>query len=243
MPTKHLVGIFCVKIHIMKAIILAGGKGTRLKPLTDTIPKPLLEIHNKPILQYILEELPESVTDIYIVGDYLIEKIRIFLSTYNTNKNITLVQQIKDRKGTMAALLSVKDFIEPKERFMVLNGDDLQNKKELENCLKHPRTFAVQHSHIPYYAIESKNGIVKSFRKQTEKEKAELGAKIATGTYVLDADIFLFDPVVLSDGDIGIPQTIIAHTETYPVHIVETKKWHPINTFEDFKNAKLKLEK
>jgi NDP-sugar pyrophosphorylase family protein len=227
----------------MKAIILAAGKGTRLKPLTDTTPKPLLIIKNKPILAHIIENLPDEIHEVYIVGEYLIDALHKFISTYTSNKNIKVVPQIKSQKGTMAALLSVKDFMKPKERFLVLNGDDLQNKQELESCLKYPRSFAVQHSHIPYYAIESRNGIVNSFRKQTEEEKNSLGAKIATGTYVLDTDIFLFDPIVLSDGDIGIPQTIIAHTDTYSVCVIETKHWHPVNTIEDFESAKMKLEK
>ncbi|MCX6752982.1 MAG: sugar phosphate nucleotidyltransferase [Candidatus Nomurabacteria bacterium] len=224
----------------MKVIIFAAGKGSRLQPITDTTPKPLIQINNKPILSHIIESLPDEITEIYIVGKHLIEQLHVFSKTHNLNKKITIVEQINSHTGTMAALLSVKDLfdLEKKERFLVLNGDDLQNKKELEMYLQYPRSFGVQHSHIPYYAIESYNGIVKGFRKQTKEELEKGGAKIATGTYVLDTEIFKFEPIVLSDGDIGLPQTILSQKDTYPIHIVETTKWIPINSHEDLQKAK-----
>ncbi len=93
--------------------------------------------------------------------------------------------------------------------------------------------------HIPYYTIESENGIVKNFRKQTEEEKVQ-GSLIATGVYVLDTQIFDFEPVVLSDGSIGLPQTILSQKEKYPVHVVETKKWISVNTIDDLEKARLR---
>jgi len=56
---------------IMKAIILAAGRGTRMKPLTDTTPKPLISIAGKPILEHNLEHIYESVDEIIIVIKYL----------------------------------------------------------------------------------------------------------------------------------------------------------------------------
>ncbi len=242
LPNVYLVGIYVIMYKSMKAIIFAAGKGNRLKPLTDTTPKPLLLIENKPIIAHIIDELPDQITDVYIVGKHLIEQIHDFVHSFNTTKNITVVEQINSHSGTMAALLSVKGFFKDKnERFMVLNGDDLQIKSELDLYLEKPRAFGIQKMHIPYYVIESENGIVKNFRKQTEEEKIS-GAKIATGVYVLDAQIFEFEPVVLSDGDIGLPQTILAYKETYPVHVIETNEWIPVNTIEDLEVARLKMK-
>ena len=221
----------------MKAIILAAGKGSRLKPLTNTTPKPLLPILGKPILAYIIESLPDEIDDVYIVGQYLIEQLETFCATHRTSKKIQVIQQTDSYTGTMAALLSVQPFINTNERFLVLNGDDLHAKEELEQHLKYQRTFGVQHMHIPYYAIESENGIVQKFRKQTEQEKTITGAKIANGVYLLDTQIFGFNPVVLSDGDIGIPQTILANTGIYPVHEVESTLWKPINTTQEYQEV------
>lgn len=64
----------------MKAVILAAGVGTRLKPITNNTPKCLVKVSNKPILQYQIESyLYADIKDIIIVVGYLSEKIKVFL--------------------------------------------------------------------------------------------------------------------------------------------------------------------
>ncbi|GAG21869.1 unnamed protein product, partial [marine sediment metagenome] len=68
----------------MKAIILAAGRGSRLKPLTDTIPKPLLEVNGKTILERAIDTLLEvGITDILVVVGHLAEKIKVVVDKYN----------------------------------------------------------------------------------------------------------------------------------------------------------------
>ena len=65
-----------MKTIIKKAVILAGGEGTRHRPLTLTTPKPLIKIHGKPFVEYIIEELKKNgITEIILVTGYLHEKI------------------------------------------------------------------------------------------------------------------------------------------------------------------------
>ena len=65
-----------MKTVIKQAVILAGGQGTRLRPLTLTTPKPLIKIHGKPFVEYIIEELKKNgITEIILVTGYLHEKI------------------------------------------------------------------------------------------------------------------------------------------------------------------------
>ena len=61
----------------MKAVILAAGEGTRLRPLTKNKPKPLVEINGKPILEYTLAELPRTIEEIVFVVGYKKEKIKL----------------------------------------------------------------------------------------------------------------------------------------------------------------------
>ena len=72
----------------MKAIILCAGRGTRLQPLTDTVPKTLLTVKNKPILQHILENLPDQIDEVFLVVDYLKEKIIEFIAKYHSDLKI-----------------------------------------------------------------------------------------------------------------------------------------------------------
>ena len=73
----------------MKAIILAAGKGTRLRPLTETTPKPLLKIANKPILEYNLDALSGLITEALIVVGYKKEMIMEYFGTSYKKIKIT----------------------------------------------------------------------------------------------------------------------------------------------------------
>jgi NDP-sugar pyrophosphorylase family protein len=230
----------------MKAIILAAGKGNRLKPYTDTIPKPLLSLRNTSddrdtLLTDILTTLPSYIDEVIIVIKYLEETIREYILKHDTyikkkNPNITQITCITqtEQKGTMGALLTIKDFIEKDERFLVLGGDDIHSKEELEICNTFPRAFGVHKKvMIGYKSIQvNEQGIVTELRNQTAEESIH-GCLIATGVYLLDGHIFDFEPVILLDGEIGLPQTLIAHTDTYPTYAVEEKSWISVNTVED----------
>ena len=68
-------------IEIKQAVILAGGLGTRLKPITDSIPKPMIPLNNKPFLEYLVEMLKENgITEIVLLLGYLPEKIQEYFS-------------------------------------------------------------------------------------------------------------------------------------------------------------------
>lgn len=218
----------------MKAIILAAGKGTRLQPLTLETPKSLLEVQGVPILEYILNELPDSIDEVIIVTDYLQQKILDFINSKTHRFSIQLVPQIQNEFGTMAALKSVKPFLREGEKFLVLNGDDLIIKSDLEKILQHERSFGVfKTSILPrYYKVVEKDGLLDSFQSQTDQEK-NAGVPIATGTYLLDTQIFNFETRLLSGGEIGIPQTLVDNKDSYPVNIIHFESWRPINSIAD----------
>lgn len=110
----------------MKGIILHGGHGTRLRPLTHTGPKQLLKIANKPMSQYALEDLRGAgITDIaVIIGDVYPEKVKEF---YEDGKKfgVTLTYVYQDKpKGIAHAISLCKDFI-GNDKFVVYLGDNI----------------------------------------------------------------------------------------------------------------------
>src|SRR3984885_8037211 len=107
----------------MKVIILAAGKGNRLLPLTEHIPKPLISIADKPIIDRIFQSLPDEINQVIIVVEHLKDKIRVHVGEDFYEKKVSYVEQISMR-GTFGALLSAKSLLYPDERFLVLNGDD-----------------------------------------------------------------------------------------------------------------------
>jgi glucose-1-phosphate thymidylyltransferase len=110
----------------MKGIILHGGHGTRLRPLTHTGPKQLLKIANKPMSQYVLEDLRDAgIKDIaIIIGDVYPEKVKEFYGNGEKfDVNITYVYQ-DNPKGIAHAISLCEDFI-GNDKFIVYLGDNI----------------------------------------------------------------------------------------------------------------------
>ncbi len=219
----------------MKAVILAAGRGTRLQPLTLETPKLLIEVAGKKIIDRIIDSLPDVINEAIIIVDHLKEAIQQY--AIDTHIKLTFVEQ-GDKRGTFGALLSAKENLKGESRFLVLNGDDINDKEELALHLLFPRSFGIQRMHMPnYYSMQvTDTGFISGWQPQTEEEKNS-DAFIATGVYILDPQIFDHPGVVVFNGEYGLPQTILEQKETNPIKAVITTKWQPINTFEDLKRA------
>ena len=127
----------------MKGIILHGGHGTRLRPLTHTGPKQLLKIANKPMSQYVLEDLRDAgIKDIaIIIGDVYPEKVKEFYG--NGEKfgvNLTYVYQ-DNPKGIAHAISLCEDFI-GNDKFIVYLGDNVLRK----NLIDYTKKFQTSNS-------------------------------------------------------------------------------------------------
>lgn len=107
----------------MQAVILAGGLATRLRPLTETIPKSMVLINNKPFLQYQLELLKNNgVTDIVLCVGYLHEQIEdYFQSGKDFGVNIKYRREGTNLLGTAGALKNAADLLD--EKFFLIYGD------------------------------------------------------------------------------------------------------------------------
>ncbi len=115
----------------MQAIILAGGKGTRLKPFTSNFPKPLVPIGDKPILEIVLKQLKHfGFTDITIAVNHLAELIMAFFGD-GSKLGLKIKYSIEDTPLGTAGPLSIIDDLD--DNFLVMNGDLLTtlNFKEL----------------------------------------------------------------------------------------------------------------
>lgn len=120
-------------------VIMAGGLGTRLQPLTNNTPKPMLPINGKPILERIIEKLiSQGFQEFYISINYLGEQVRDYFGDGSKwDVSIRYIEENK-RLGTAGALYKIKDII--KMPFVVMNGDvltDLDFKSLLSNHQKY----------------------------------------------------------------------------------------------------------
>lgn len=108
----------------MQVAILAGGKGTRLRPLTYTMAKSMINVHNKPFLEHQLELVKSfGLTDVLILGGYLGEQIQNYFSD-GSSLGMSIKYFFEETPmGTGGALKNAEDMLD--ENFLLLNGDTL----------------------------------------------------------------------------------------------------------------------
>jgi mannose-1-phosphate guanylyltransferase len=185
----------------MKAIILAGGVGTRLRPLSCTRPKLLFPILNKPLLDRTLERLEETgVNGVTLAVKFMAE---MFMQRYKKMAHGIEISYSVEKKPmrTGGAIKYAEKFIGHKEPFLVLNGDIFTTIDYTSMIKKHNKTDAI--ATIALYRVEdpSRYGTVKLAEncKITKfVEKAPSGQApsnlINAGIYVLDPKIFNYIP-------------------------------------------------
>ncbi|MFH1398607.1 MAG: nucleotidyltransferase family protein [Candidatus Woesearchaeota archaeon] len=113
-----------MEADLTKAVILAGGLGTRLRPLTDATPKPLLLIRNKPIIQHAVENFKKyNILDIVLAISYKAEQIMAYFGD-GSEFGVKITYSIeKELMGTGGALrYALQDY---KKRLLAINGDNL----------------------------------------------------------------------------------------------------------------------
>jgi mannose-1-phosphate guanylyltransferase len=104
----------------MHAVILAGGLGTRLRPLTYTTPKPLLPIMNEPMVERLIKILPIEIDTVVLAVSYMVDKLREHFKEHDIGREVILVEE-KDPLGTGGAIKNVKAHLH--DTFVVFNGD------------------------------------------------------------------------------------------------------------------------
>lgn len=172
----------------MKAVILAAGEGRRLRPFTETMPKVMLPVANKPVLEYVIDAVKTSgINEIILVVGYKKEVIMDYFKDYE-DINITYVIQEK-QFGTAHALLQTKDLIDGD--FLVLSGDNIIDHRGIEKLLKEKSKYSML---IKEHVHPSKYGVVvveKNILKEIVEKPSEEGEKfISTGIFKFPDSIF-----------------------------------------------------
>jgi mannose-1-phosphate guanylyltransferase len=187
----------------MKAIILAGGLGTRLYQLTKYIPKPMLPVQNVPVLERLVNLLKlHGITEIMINVMYRPEVImEHFQNGAKWGVNISYALE-KEQLGTAGSIKGVEDFIEGnKKPFLVLSGDALTNFDLGKIIRFHERKQAIATIALKEVEEVSKFGVVvtddmgliKGFQEKPEPHEAK-SKVINTGIYVFSPEIFKHIP-------------------------------------------------
>ncbi len=129
-------------LFIVKAVLLAAGKGTRIYPFSQEKPKPLIEVANKAVLEHNLDQMLGLVDEAIIVVGYKKDQIMEKLGDQYNSMKITYVVQ-EEMLGTGHALMQAEGKVTGK--FFVLNGDDLFSRRDMENLAKYDNSILLKH--------------------------------------------------------------------------------------------------
>lgn len=223
-----------------KAVILAGGKGTRLYPITYEIPKPLLPVKRKPIINYLVNLfLEQGITEIAVlINESFEEEFNWWKKRYYLNQKILFLKE-KEPLGTLGGLFYLKGWI-ANSPFFLTNGDELKKidlEKMAEFHSQKPVLATIALVGVPdpknYGVVLCENGLVEKFIEKPENPPSNY---INSGIYLFSPEIFKFHPG---------PKFSMVETDLFP-KLAEKKKlggfkfngeWLDCGNWERYKKA------
>jgi NDP-sugar pyrophosphorylase family protein len=231
----------------MYALILAGGKGERLRPLTDTLPKPMVPLHGKPILQHQVEWLSGvGVTDVVFLVGYRWEIVKDHFGD-GGKFGIRAHYSVEDCPlGRGGAIRQGFDQVpEEEESVMVLNGDIVTDETPQAVVERYRRKLSEDPSHLATIMVVpmvSPYGLVDTDDSDTVvgfREKVEL-------PYWINAGIYIFDRRIVAE----LPALGDHEIEAFPRLAQEGKIstlksrafWRSVDSFKDLREAEEHLE-
>ncbi|NQW23527.1 MAG: nucleotidyltransferase family protein [SAR202 cluster bacterium] len=226
----------------MYALILSGGKGERLRPLTDTLPKPMVPVCGKPILEYQVEWLKAGgVTDVVFLAGYRWEVIKEYFGdgqSFGINAHYSIEDSPMGRGGAIKMGFSKVPATE--NTVAVLNGDTITDETLDNVSVRYQERKSINKNHLatimvvpmvsPYGLVEiDESDTVTGFREKVEME------------HWINAGIYLFDRSIAAE----FPDLGDHETETFPrlaqagqLSAMRSRSfWHSIDSFKDLREA------
>ncbi|MBN2567237.1 NTP transferase domain-containing protein [Candidatus Woesearchaeota archaeon] len=227
--------------RIPYAVILAAGRSTRTEPLTSDLPKPLLRLGEKNLLEWNLDSLAGLVDEAVIVVGFRKEKIRRYFGGSHNGIRLTYVEQTAQR-GTGDAVRQAEQRLSG--RFLILMGDDLYGRTDVERMLRHG--YAVLARPAPHperfgvYGVDDDLYVT----KLVEKPAHPPSEYVNNAMYLLDTGIFTYLRRVTASerGEIELTDAVHAFAQDHRVKLVVGKDyWLPIGYPWSLLDAKERL--
>jgi mannose-1-phosphate guanylyltransferase len=178
----------------LQAVILAGGFGTRLRPLTLTCPKPLVPVANVPIIRRIIDKLPRDVDKVVLAVNYKLDMLARYFAEHDVGREVVLVEE-KEPLGTAGAIKNVEREIDGP--FLVLNGDvldslDVAAFRRFHESRRAFGTIALWEVADPRHfgVMEMDGERIVRFVEKPETPEAAPSRLANAGTYLLEPGVF-----------------------------------------------------
>ena len=226
------------KIINIPVVIMAGGKGTRLDPFTRILPKALIPIDNKPIIEIIMDKFAEfGMTNFYISVNNKSKMIKAFFEDFHSKYNISFIDE-NIPLGTAGGIKYLENRIDTP--FFVSNCDIIIQCDYFKIYKFHKKgkfdltlVSSIQHHIIPYGVCKlESNGSLK-----TIKEKPEYNFLVNTGMYILNPNILQFIPKNKSFDMTDLIKCLKEEKKKVGVYPISEKSWIDIGQWEEYKKT------
>ena len=220
---------------MLKAVILAGGFGKRLKPVTDFVPKPLVPIKNIPIIEWQIRYLKRfGIKEIIICTGYKKKMIESYLGKIKTDIKIHFSDE-DTPLGTGGAIKKAGKLIK-EDSFFVINGDIITNI-DLRKLQERKNSIASIELRTNYGVLETNSDKITKFKEKKEINDLWMNA----GIYFLERKILKELP---KKGD--IEKTLFAeYAKKEKLYTMKFKKvkWFSIDSFKDIESCTIEIDK
>ena len=220
----------------MQAVIMAGGKGERLLPLTENVPKPMLHVGDRPLMEFIVQQLKASnIGHVNVTLHHHSEKITKYFGD-GSDFGVNITYTTEDRPLGTAGGLGLMDT--PKETLLVINGDIL-TQVDFRSMFSYHReqgadlTVAVQRAgiQVPYGVIDCEGTTVLSL-----EEKPEVSFLVNAGIYLVEPQIISLIPFNEKYDMTQLIQKLVGNglkVAAFPI----CEYWIDIGQHEDYQRA------
>lgn len=187
----------------IKAMIMAAGMGSRLEPITLIMPKPLIPVVNRPLMDILLGQLhsigiKDVISNTYYLSNQIIDRYK----KNNLGINFNYIKET-ELSGTAGGMKKCQYFFDEGEDFVVMSGDVLTNA-DIKNAIKHHKESGaiatigvkqVPHEKVSHFGVvvTDKDGYITEFQEKPSVEEAKSNL-INTGIYVFNYRIFDYIP-------------------------------------------------
>lgn len=228
----------------MKAVVMAGGEGTRLRPLTSNRPKPLVPVLGKPIAQHIIEHLKRAgITDIVLTLYYLGEEIRNYFGD-GSELGVNLIYSVEDTPlGTAGSVKKAQRYLED-DTFIIVSGDaltDINVEKSLafHRANKSEATLVLQQVPNPLefgVVVTGEDGRIQRFLEKPSWSEV-FSDTVNTGMYLIEPSVLdLMDPAKNYDWSQDIFPRMLQEERALFGYVME-EYWTDVGSLSEYREA------
>jgi dTDP-glucose pyrophosphorylase/CBS domain-containing protein len=220
----------------LSAVIMAGGYGKRLYPLTKSVPKPMLPVGDRPLLELIIQQLRRSgIHDVHLTTHYLPDSI---MNHFGNGENFGVRLNYCREDNPLGTAGGLKQMKRPSGPFLVINGDILTGVPFREMLTYHRRHHAVMTVGVRKYDVQVPFGVVEcdDVRITSIEEKPSLNFFINAGTYLLEPSAWDYIPESQRFDMTDLIRTLLEARQpvtSFPI----TEYWIDVGRHEDYQKA------